>query len=54
MENRFEERDKKCDTPWDHVIPDVNLIDMVIQRPISKCKALDVDCGTGDNASRTK
>ena len=50
MENRFEERYKAGDTPWDHGTPDVNLIDMVIQRPIPKCKALDVGCGTGDNA----
>ena len=50
MENRFEERYKTGDTPWDYGEADVNLIDMVIQRPISKCKALDVGCGTGDNA----
>ena len=50
MEERFEERYKTGDTPWDHGTPDINLIDMVIQRPISKCKALDVGCGTGDNA----
>ena len=49
-ENRFEERYKTGDTPWDHGTPDVNLVDMVMQRPISKCKALDVGCGTGDNA----
>jgi 2-polyprenyl-3-methyl-5-hydroxy-6-metoxy-1,4-benzoquinol methylase len=36
--------------PWDHGTPDVNLIDMVIQRPIPKCKALDIGCGTGNNA----
>ncbi len=50
MEERFEERYKTGDTPWDHGTPDINLIDMVIQRPISKCKALDIGCGTGDNA----
>lgn len=50
MENRFEERYKTSDTPWDHGTPDSNLIDMVMQRPISKCKALDIGCGTGDNA----
>jgi len=31
-------------------MPDSNLIDMVAQRPIPRCKALDVGCGTGDNA----
>lgn len=50
MENRFEERYRTGDTPWDHGTPDVNLIDLVEQRPISKCKALDVGCGTGNNA----
>ena len=50
MENRFEERYKADDTPWDHGAPDANLLDMVIQWPIPKCKVLDVGCGTGDNA----
>lgn len=50
MENRFEERYKTGDTPWDYGEADVNLIDIVVQRSISKCKALDVGCGTGDNA----
>lgn len=49
MENRFEERYRTGDTPWDHGRPDINLMDMVVQRPILKCKALDVGCGTGDN-----
>lgn len=50
MENRFEERYKNGDTPWDHGTPDANLIDMVTHWPISGCKALDIGCGTGDNA----
>ena len=50
MENRFEERYRAGDTPWDHGTPDANLLDMVMQRPIPKCKALDVGCGTGDKA----
>lgn len=50
MEERFDERYKAGDAPWDHGTPDFNLIDMVIQRPIFKCKTLDVGCGTGDNA----
>ena len=50
MGNRFEERYRKDDTPWDHGAPDTNLIDMVAQRPIPKCKVLDIGCGTGDNA----
>jgi 2-polyprenyl-3-methyl-5-hydroxy-6-metoxy-1,4-benzoquinol methylase len=50
MKNRFEERYRNGDTPWDHGTADVNLVDMVKQRPIPKCKALDVGCGTGNNA----
>ena len=50
MENRFEERYRTGDTPWDHDTPDSNLIDMVSHRPIPKCKALDIGCGTGNNA----
>lgn len=50
MENHFEKRYKTGDIPWDHGMPDFNLMNMVIQRPIPKCKVLDVGCGTGDNA----
>ena len=50
MKNRFNERYKTGDTPWDLGKPDFNLIDMVTHRPIPQCKALDVGCGTGDNA----
>lgn len=50
MENRFEERYKSGDTPWDHDMPDANLVDMVDHRPIPKCRALDIGCGTGSDA----
>lgn len=50
MENRFEERYRTGDTPWDHDTPDTNLINMVSHRPIAQCKALDIGCGTGSNA----
>jgi len=50
MENNFEERYKTGNTPWDHGIPDVNLIDIVTQKPIPECKVLDIGCGTGNNA----
>ena len=49
MKNCFEERYKTGDTPWDHGTPDVNLMDMVIQRLIPKCKVLDIGCGTGND-----
>ncbi|HTS26886.1 MAG TPA: class I SAM-dependent methyltransferase [Bryobacteraceae bacterium] len=36
--------------PWDIGKPDFNLIEIVTTRPISPCKALEIGCGTGDNA----
>jgi 2-polyprenyl-3-methyl-5-hydroxy-6-metoxy-1,4-benzoquinol methylase len=50
MGNRFEERYKAGDTPWDHGMVDVNLTDLVMHGVISNCKTLEVGCGTGDNA----
>lgn len=47
---RFEERYKTGNTPWDHGTVDCNLTQAVSDRPITACKALDVGCGTGDNA----
>lgn len=49
-QDRWEERYKKGDIPWDTGIPDLNLINVVIKRPIRSCKALDIGCGTGDDA----
>jgi SAM-dependent methyltransferase len=41
----------KCgDTPWDIGKPDFNLIQTVTAAPIKPCKALEIGCGTGDNA----
>lgn len=50
MENRFEERYRAGDIPWDHGMPDANLVNTVLHWPVPKCKALDIGCGTGDNA----
>lgn len=50
VEDRFKERYKSGNTPWDIGKPDFNLIDVVTQTPIRPCKALDVGCGTGDNS----
>jgi cyclopropane fatty-acyl-phospholipid synthase-like methyltransferase len=49
-ENRFKERYKAGDTPWDIGKPDSNLIHTVTTTPIKPCKALEIGCGTGDNA----
>lgn len=50
IEDRYKERYKSGDTPWDIGKPDFNLIEVVTQKPIPICKALDVGCGTGDNS----
>ena len=48
--NRWEERYKIENTPWDVGKPDFNLTSIVTKRPIGVCKALEIGCGTGDNA----
>jgi SAM-dependent methyltransferase len=50
VEDRYRERYKSGDTPWDVGQPDFNLIEVVTQKPIQGCKALDIGCGTGDNS----
>ena len=50
IEERYRERYKLGDTPWDAGQPDFNLIEIVTKNPILSCKALDVGCGTGDNS----
>lgn len=47
---RWEDRYKAGAIPWDVGRPDFNLIDMVMQRPIPSCQALEIGCGTGSNA----
>jgi SAM-dependent methyltransferase len=36
--------------PWDIGKPDFNLMHIVTRTPISHCTALEIGCGTGDNA----
>jgi SAM-dependent methyltransferase len=50
MEQRYRERYESGDTPWDIGRPDFNLVEVVTQRPVASCKALEIGCGTGDNA----
>ncbi len=50
IEERYRERYKAGDTPWDVGQPDFNLIEVVAQKPILSCKVLDIGCGTGDNS----
>jgi len=52
MKNKshFEESYLSGDAPWDIGKPDFNLIQAVTATPIKSCKALEIGCGTGDNA----
>ncbi len=50
MENNFEERYRSGDLPWDHGKVDDNLVQTIAGVGIKPCKALDIGCGTGDNA----
>ena len=50
MENQYKTRYKEKNTPWDTGKPDFNLIEVVEQYPIEKCRAIDIGCGTGDNS----
>ena len=38
------------EAPWDIGRPDFNLIHTVTTTPIQPCRALEIGCGTGDNA----
>lgn len=49
MTNRFEDRYKSGDLPWDIKRPDSNLVNTIKIHPIKAGKGLDVGCGTGDN-----
>jgi SAM-dependent methyltransferase len=50
IEKRYRERYESGDTPWDVNQPDFNLIEVVTEKPILDCKALDIGCGTGVNS----
>ena len=50
-EEHFREAYKEGSTPpWDIGRADFNLLQTVTTRPIPPCKALEIGCGTGDNA----
>ena len=50
QENSFEERYAKGEIPWDLGRADANLVELVENRPVECCRALDIGCGTGDNS----
>jgi len=49
-EDHFQQMYKEGHTPWDIGEADFNLIEVVTQKPIPACRALDIGCGTGDNS----
>ena len=49
-ERNFQQRYETADTPWDIGKADFNLIQTVTTMSIKPCAAVDVGCGTGDNA----
>ncbi|HLH17352.1 MAG TPA: class I SAM-dependent methyltransferase [Bryobacteraceae bacterium] len=49
-EEHFIESYRKGTPPWDIGKPDFNLVHTVTTAPIAPCKALEIGCGTGDNA----
>ena len=49
-ENRFEHRYINGELPWDVKRPDSNLTTLIKNKIIPKGKALEIGCGTGDNA----
>jgi len=50
VEDHFREAYEEGSAPWDIGKPDFNLIQTVTTTPIAPCKALEIGCGTGDNA----
>jgi SAM-dependent methyltransferase len=50
VEDHFREAYREGSMPWDIGKPDFNLVQTVNMIPIATCRALDIGCGTGDNA----
>lgn len=50
VDDHFREAYREGSPPWDIGKPDFNLIQTVTTTPIAPCKALEIGCGTGDNA----
>ena len=48
--DHFTQSYREGSAPWDVGKPDFNLIQTVTTTPIQPCKALEIGCGTGDNA----
>ncbi len=50
IKRRFEQRYLEGNTPWDSGRPDGNLIEILESYDITGKRALEIGCGTGDNA----
>ncbi|MGD0362136.1 MAG: class I SAM-dependent methyltransferase [Bryobacteraceae bacterium] len=50
VEDHFREMYERGSTPWDIGKPDFNLVQTVAAIPIKPGTALEIGCGTGDNA----
>src|SRR5215475_7959965 len=50
VEDHFRESYREGSTPWDIGKADFNLVQTVTTAPVAPCKALEIGCGTGDNA----
>ncbi len=48
--DRFKERYRKGETPWDLGRPDFNLVEVVSRRPLAPCRTLEIGCGSGNDA----
>ena len=46
----FQERYRSNETSWEINREDRNLVEVVARQPIKPCHALDIGCGTGNNA----
>lgn len=50
VEDHFREMYERGTAPWDIGKPDINLVQTVRTTPVKPCTALEIGCGTGDNA----
>ena len=50
MDKSFEQQYQEGYMPWDHGMPDRNLIEVVERFQVKACPVLDIGCGTCDNA----
>lgn len=48
--DRWEERYREGDLPWDTGRPDAHLVKLVTESPMQPCRAIELGCGKGANA----